>query len=261
MIRAPTTGAACSGARSLPPGLLRRTGQAGPKITPMIETFDLAFQHPGGPWLRFPDVLVPQGGTLLLRGASGSGKSTWLALAAGLLQPTRGEMIVAGQPLHPLGARALDTWRAGTVGLLPQKLYLSEALSVAGNLELAYFAAGQPVDRAAVTRALEALGVADLAHRKPAQLSGGQAQRVALARAVLRAPKVILADEPTASLDDAACAAALALLGASASACGATLVIATHDRRVTEAVPEATGLFFSQDLIGSVPAPDSQRVR
>ena len=65
-----------------------------------------------------------------------------------------------------------------------------------------------------------------------AQISGGQAQRVALARAVLRAPKVILADEPTASLDDAACAAALALLGASASACGATLVIATHDRRV-----------------------------
>ena len=234
-------------------------GAAGPKIAPMIETFDLAYQHPGGPWLRFPDVSVPQGGTLLLRGASGSGKSTWLALAAGLLQPTRGEMIVAGQPLHPLGARALDAWRAGSVGLLPQKLYLSEALSVAGNLELAFFAAGQPVDHVAVSRALQALGVADLAHRKPAQLSGGQAQRVALARAVLRAPKVILADEPTASLDDAACAAALALLGASASACGATLVIATHDRRVAEALPSAAELLFS-DQNGSIPAPDGHDV-
>ncbi|HWS04977.1 MAG TPA: ATP-binding cassette domain-containing protein [Burkholderiaceae bacterium] len=225
----------------------------------MIETVDLAFQHPGGPWLRFPDISVPQGGTLLLRGASGSGKSTWLALAAGLLKATQGEMTVAGQPLHPLGERALDAWRAGAIGLLPQKLYLSEALTVAGNLELAYFAAGLPVDRVAVSRALEALGVGDLAHRKPAQLSGGQAQRVALARAVLRSPKVILADEPTASLDDAACAAALALLGVSASACGATLVIATHDRRVSEALPSAAGLHFSNSN-GMFPAPDGHHV-
>lgn len=220
----------------------------------MIETFDLAFQHPGGPSLRFPDVSVPQGGTLLLQGPSGSGKSTWLALAAGLLRPSQGEIIVAGQPLHPLGARALDAWRAGAIGLLPQKLHLSEALTVAGNLELAYFAAGLPVDDAAVARTLEALGVADLAHRKPAQLSGGQAQRVALARAVLRAPRVILADEPTASLDDAACEAALALLGASASGCGATLVIATHDRRVSEALPQARRLLFSNQM-AAIPAP------
>ena len=214
-------------------------------MAPMIETFGLACQHPGGPLLCFPDVVVPQGGTLLLRGASGSGKSTWLAVAAGLLAPVRGEMIAAAQPLHPLGARALDAWRAATVGLLPQKLHLSDALTVAGNLGLVYYAAGLPVDDAAIARTLGALGVGDLARRKPAQLSGGQAQRVALARAVLRAPRVILADEPTASLDDDACAAALHLLRESAAACGATLVIATHDRRVAEALPAAPGLLFS----------------
>ena len=90
------------------------------------------------------------------------------------------------------------------------------------------------MDPAAVTKALDALGVADLAARKPSQLSGGQAQRVALARAVLLKPRVILADEPTASLDDASAEAALQLLASSAQQCDATLVIATHDRRVGE---------------------------
>jgi putative ABC transport system ATP-binding protein len=122
---------------------------------------------------------------------------------------------------------------------LPQKLHLSEALTVADNLGLVYFAAGLPEDKAAIHRALDALGVGHLARRKPAQLSGGQAQRVALARAVLLAPPLILADEPTASLDDAASADALALLQHTAARCGATLVIATHDARVVQALPAA----------------------
>jgi putative ABC transport system ATP-binding protein len=108
------------------------------------------------------------------------------------------------------------------------------------------------VDHAAIARTLDALGVGDLAQRKPDQLSGGQAQRVALARAVLRAPRVILADEPTASLDDAACDSALALLRQSAQSCGATLVIATHDRRVAEALPQAAELPFSSQN-GTIP--------
>ena len=211
----------------------------------MIETLGLRYGYPGGAGLRFADVRIEQGGTLLLRGPSGSGKSTWLALAAGLLTATEGEMIVAGQPLRPLGGRARDAWRAGAIGLLPQKLYLSDALSVAGNLALVYYAAGLPVDHDAIARTLDALGVGELARRLPAQLSGGQAQRVALARAVLRAPSVILADEPTASLDDVACESALSLLRQSAKACGATLVIATHDRRVAEALPQAAELIFS----------------
>jgi putative ABC transport system ATP-binding protein len=78
------------------------------------------------------------------------------------------------------------------------------------------------------------LGVADLAHRKPAQLSGGQAQRVALARAVLLQPRVILADEPTASLDDDSAASAVGLLVQTAAQYQATLVVATHDARVAE---------------------------
>ncbi len=200
----------------------------------MIHTQGLRYQYPRGPSLVFADVQVPQGATLVLRGNSGSGKSTWLALVAGLLSATAGSLTVADSDPGALAQSARDAWRARTLGFLPQKLHLSEALNVRQNLNLVYFAAGLPVDPAAVTKALDALGVADLAARKPSQLSGGQAQRVALARAVLLKPRVILADEPTASLDDASAEAALQLLASSAQQCDATLVIATHDRRVGE---------------------------
>ncbi|AOF87149.1 ABC transporter family protein [Hydrogenophaga sp. RAC07] len=210
----------------------------------MIESRGLQFAYPRTEPLRFADVSVAQGGTLLLRGPSGSGKSTWLALACGLLTPTAGEMVVNGQSVGVLAAAARDAWRARHIGFLPQKLHLSEALSVADNLGLVFFAAGLPVDRATVDRALQALDMAAFAARKPSQLSGGQAQRVALARALLLRPSVVLADEPTASLDDAACAASLELLRNCANALNATLVIATHDARVMQALPKASVLAF-----------------
>jgi putative ABC transport system ATP-binding protein len=208
----------------------------------MILTRQLAYAYPKGAQLSFQDVQLEQGDILVLRGNSGSGKSTWLALLAGLLTPQQGELTVAGQRLNGLSNTARDAWRANHLGFLPQKLHLSEALTVAENLQLAYFAAGLPLDTAAkihIESTLNALGVADFAQRKPSTLSGGQAQRVALARAVLLSPKIILADEPTASLDDEAANAALTLLKVSAERCKATLVIATHDFRVAAALRTA----------------------
>ncbi len=229
----------------------------------MILTHQLAYAYPKGAQLAFQDVQLEQGDILVLRGNSGSGKSTWLALLAGLLTPQQGELTVAGQRLNALSNTARDAWRANNLGFLPQKLHLSEALTVAENLQLAYFAAGLPLNAAAnvhIESTLAALGVADFARRKPSTLSGGQAQRVALARAVLLSPKIILADEPTASLDDDAASAALALLQASAercnSSCQATLVIATHDFRVAATLKTAKTLEFSKNnaQIGTQPA-------
>ncbi len=205
----------------------------------MIRSRGLEFTHSGGPSLRFPDVDLPQGGCLLLRGPSGSGKSTWLALAAGLRSASAGTLVVADRDLAgeaPPGQARRDAWRARTVGFLPQALHLSQALTVSENLALAFFAAGLPRDDRAIAAVLDRLGLGGLARRRPHQLSGGQAQRVALARAVLLSPRVLLADEPTASLDDEAAAAALALLAGSAAGCGATLVVATHDRRAIDAL-------------------------
>jgi putative ABC transport system ATP-binding protein len=205
----------------------------------MINTQALSYHYPKGSMLTFPDVGVAQGDVLLLRGPSGCGKSTWLALVAGLVRPDSGQIEVAAQPLSALSRVASDAWRARTIGFLPQKLHLSSALTVEQNLAIAQWAAGQPEDARRIREALQALGVAELARRTPGQLSGGQAQRVALARAVLLQPRVILADEPTASLDDDACADALHLLLQTAGLYQSTLVIATHDARVARVLGEA----------------------
>ena len=203
----------------------------------MIASTQLSYTYPGGASLSFPDVNLPQGAVLLVSGPSGCGKSTWLALVAALVAPSTGTLTAAGQNLNALKSVAADAWRSGAIGLLPQKLHLSAALNVYQNLAMAQWAAGQPEDAARIHHALAALGVQDLAQRKPGKLSGGQAQRVALARAVLLKPQVILADEPTASLDDASAADAVGLLLATAQSHGATLVIATHDARVAALIP------------------------
>jgi putative ABC transport system ATP-binding protein len=209
----------------------------------LIQTTGLSYCYPGGAPIAFPDADVAQGGVLLVSGPSGCGKSTWLALVAGLVKPGAGSLTVADQPLARLGGAAADAWRAKAIGFLPQKLHLSAALSVTQNLAMAQWAAGQPEDQRRIASALSALGVAELARRKPAQLSGGQAQRVALARAVLLQPRLILADEPTASLDDEAATSAIGLLLQTAQQQGATLVIATHDARVAPLIPtDASGL-------------------
>ena len=214
----------------------------------MITTRQLAYQYAKGPEIKFPNLNVAQGGTLLLSGASGTGKSTWLALAAGLLPASSGSVTVAEQDLQQLDKVDSDAWRSKAIGFLPQKLHLSTALSVHGNLALAQWAAGQKTNDKSILAALAALGVADLSERKPSQLSGGQAQRVALARATLLQPKVILADEPTASLDDDACAAALDLLLATAERLKATLVVATHDSRIKKHLEAVSRPFSSVEL-------------
>ncbi len=202
-----------------------------------ISATGLAYRYPGGERLVFPDVTVAQGAVLLLSGPSGCGKSTWLALVAALMRPTEGLLQVAGRSINAMKSSAADAWRARAVGFLPQKLHLSEALTVQQNLAMAQWASGTLPDPARIGQTLSALGVADLSQRLPRQLSGGQAQRVALARAVLLQPQVILADEPTASLDDAAAVDAVGLLLATAKAQAATLVIATHDARVARLIP------------------------
>jgi len=170
----------------------------------------------------------------LVLGASGSGKTTLLNLIAGLLAPSEGEIEVGGQVLGKLEGAALDRWRGRNVGIVPQKLHLVQSLNVLQNLLLAPYLAGLPSDHSRAMGLLETLSLKEKAKEKPHQLSHGQAQRVAVARAVMNRPKLLLADEPTANLDDVHCEQALDLLQGQARECGAMLVVATHDQRAKQ---------------------------
>ena len=185
--------------------------------------------------LRVPAWSVAPGERWLLAGPSGSGKSTLLHLLAGLLRPSLGSVVVGGQNIGELSDSALDRWRGRHVGFVPQRLHLLASLSVLDNLLLAQYLAGTPSDLATARAVLAALGVGDLALRMPATLSQGQAQRVAIARAAINRPALLLADEPTAALDDVNARAAAGLLAAQADAVGATLVVASHDGRIRDA--------------------------
>ncbi|MGZ5073806.1 MAG: ABC transporter ATP-binding protein, partial [Usitatibacter sp.] len=159
-------------------------------------------------------------------------KSTLIAILAGLMPATAGTARVGGEDVTAMRGAARDAFRARNIGLVPQTLHLISVASVRDNLRLAQTLAGHPVDDAAIDASLEGLGIAPLAGRKARDLSVGEAQRVAIARAVINRPRLVLADEPTSALDDASCERALELLTRQASACGATLIVATHDRRI-----------------------------
>ena len=200
----------------------------------MLEIRGLRHEYSGRTVLEVPQWSVAKAEAGLVIGPSGSGKSTLIGIIAGLVTATAGKVMVGGEEVTALGALQRDRFRARAIGLVPQTLHLIGVVSVRDNLRLAQRLAGRTRDDAAIDACLASLGIAALAGAKASALSVGEAQRVAIARAVLNRPQLILADEPTSALDDANCEKALALLTGQAAACGATLVIATHDRRIRE---------------------------
>lgn len=210
----------------------------------MLHISDLAYRYPHAqqPQLRVSEFSLASGQHAVILGPSGSGKSTLLHLVAAILKPQHGTLRVGDIDLGSLDGRAADAWRGAHVGFLPQRLALVPSLSVRDNVLLAAYAAGRVQDRARADELLAALGLSQKAAARPHALSQGQQQRTALARALYNRPQLLLADEPTANLDNAACTAAITLLLQQAGAAGASLLVATHDARVLAAMPEAAVL-------------------
>jgi putative ABC transport system ATP-binding protein len=195
--------------------------------------------------LAAPDLELARDDHCALLGPSGSGKTTLLHVLAGFLPPTEGSVALDGRLLY--GRRRSDRWRAARIGVVPQRLHLLAHLSALDNVRVAQYLIGRR-DDAAARALLEELGLGAHLSARPAQLSAGQQQRVAIARAVVNRPKLLLADEPTASLDDAAAQAALDLLFKAATRSGALLIVATHDARVR-------GRFAREIVLPPPPSP------
>ena len=218
---------------------------------PMVEVKALRHGHGSRDILDIAAWRVDAGERCLVAGPSGSGKSTLLHLLAGLAAPRSGSVRVAGQDLEGLSPAARDRFRGRSVGLLLQSFHLLDTLSVLDNVRLARHLADLPEDHARCREVLEDLGVGEFGSVRPSTLSHGQAQRVALARAVVNRPAVILADEPTSSLDDESCERVAALIASEADRQGATLVVATHDSRL---LPR-----FERRLVLDGPAAEPER--
>ena len=182
--------------------------------------------------LHIPRWEAPAGEHLLLRGISGSGKTTLLNILAGLLPPTTGAVFLDGQPLYALSESRRDRLRATTIGYIFQMHHLAPTLSALENVEMPLVFGRQLNRHTRQGRARELLatvGLADHTHYRPAQMSAGQRLRVAVARALAAQPALLLADEPTAALDEQSRDVVMTLLQGSCRQRSATLIVASHD--------------------------------
>ena len=183
--------------------------------------------------LRGLDLRVEAGELLAVIGPSGSGKSTMLRLAAGLDVPSAGDVRAFGRSLVRLTAAELASYRAHEVAVVFQRGNLHSSLTAAENVSLSMRLAGRRPGRHEAVAALAEFGLEPAAGRRPQALSGGEQQRVAVAAAAARAARLVLADEPTAELDEQSEGDVLAALGHLRER-GATVVVVTHSGRVAE---------------------------
>ena len=200
----------------------------------VLSSVGLSYQYPQGVKLAFPDIHIQKNQHSLLLGDSGTGKTTLLHLLSGLSKPATGEVHLMNQSLYTMRGAALDAFRAKNLGFIFQEAHLLRNLTVTENIKLAQYLAKNPVDEQAIADLLDQLQLNDKAHVLPNQLSRGQKQRVAIARAVINRPGLLLADEPTASLDDKNTDLVLQLLFNIANNYGSSLLIATHDKRIKD---------------------------
>lgn len=200
----------------------------------VLKTADLSYQYPKGSKLSFQDLLLADQQHTLVLGDSGSGKSTLLNLIAGFSSPTSGEITINGQNLYQLSGSELDRFRAQNLGFTFQEAHLLKNLTVLENIKLAQSLAGLAVEEQTILTLLEKLQLADFSNRKPNELSRGQVQRVAIARALINKPALLIADEPTAALDDKNTFLVIELLKGLAKEQGSTLLISTHDKRLKD---------------------------
>ncbi|RZL48703.1 MAG: ABC transporter ATP-binding protein [Pedobacter sp.] len=201
----------------------------------MISIKSVSHNYNNTQQLSFKDWEINNGEQCLLLGESGSGKTTLLHILTGILKPNEGEVNIADTAIYKLSAKELDRFRGRNIGIIFQRPHLIKSLTIAENLLLAQSFAQLPENQNRINEVLESLAIADKKKAYPNELSQGQLQRVSIARAVINKPTLLIADEPTSSLDDKNAESVLQLLMQQSGLNQATLIVATHDKRVKDA--------------------------
>lgn len=200
----------------------------------MIYTKDLKFSFNEKTTFAFPDLKNQASETLLITGNSGKGKTTLLHLLGGLLRPHSGTIFIQDTTISSLSEKDLDQFRGKNIGLVLQQSHFVASLNVLENVVLAsWLATGKKATEKAVAL-LKELDLEDQMYKLPSNLSVGQQQRVSIARALINEPKLLLADEPTSSLDDENAAKVADLLAHLTKEYNASLIIVTHDQRLKD---------------------------
>lgn len=198
----------------------------------MLHTKKLSFSYKNGNAFQFPDLSCGAGEALLITGKSGRGKTTLLHLLAGILRPAAGEIHIDGNNIAELSDKKMDRFRGQKIGIVFQQSHFVQSLHVMDNILLSARLAGKFSSTEKIISMLQRLNLNEKMYRKPAELSQGQQQRVSIARALINEQALILADEPTSSLDDEHCEIVAALLREQAAIAHAALLIVTHDQRL-----------------------------
>lgn len=200
----------------------------------MISTKNITFSYQKNQVFHMPDIFCQAGNTILVTGNSGKGKTTYLHILAGLLKPNSGEIIIDGKNIVGLSESKGDNYRGKHIGVVFQKSHFIAALTVLENLEMASWLATGKKHSKRAKDLLAKLDIVEQANKLPSQLSIGQQQRVSIARALMNEPKVLLADEPTSSLDDSNAEKVINLLESLSKEYHAALIIVTHDSRIKQ---------------------------
>ncbi|MGB1206800.1 MAG: ABC transporter ATP-binding protein [Chitinophagales bacterium] len=209
----------------------------------MLQTNQLTFSYETNKKFEFENIACSAGESLLILGNSGKGKTTLLHLLAGLLQPLSGSISINETDITKLSKSKIDIFRGQNIGIIFQKSHFIGSLTVKKNLLLTQYLAGVKQDEKRILELLERLHIAEKIDNKTHELSQGEQQRVAIVRALLNRPSIILADEPTASLDDENCKQVIELLKEQAEKDKVALIIVTHDTRLKAVFEKRMELF------------------
>jgi|TARA_B100000768_G_scaffold162429_1_gene163032 putative ABC transport system ATP-binding protein len=199
----------------------------------MIKTKEIKFNYDNQVFFNFSDINLKSGENLLILGDSGIGKTTLLHILSGLLKTNSGSIELFGKEITQFSSFQLDRFRRDNIGVVFQKPHFINSLTVKENLQLAQYIANKK-DNERIDNVLKNLNIFEKLNKKINELSQGEKQRVSIALAIVNSPKLILADEPTSSLDDDNTFNVIKLLKKQASDFGAQLIVITHDKRLKQ---------------------------